>query len=131
MHRVQELAKRSPEEVTAARDVFVKSAFDRPAFVMLVPLMEILAEVEGSGVSSQNVEIEYNRLTEKFGSEFEVLMKTSVEEITKVAGEKVAEGILRVRQGEVFVDPGYDGVFGTVRIWGEKEKEPEKQMSLF
>jgi len=121
MHRVEELANR-PADYRPK---------NRPPYKMLVPLVEILAESLGSGVSSQIVETEYNRLVNEFNSEFNVLLKVKIEEIARVAGEKVAEGIRRVRGGKIFVDPGYDGVFGTVKIWGEKEKEPEKQMTLF
>lgn len=121
MHRVEELAKRPADYQPK----------NRPPYRMLVPLMEILSEALGSGVSSQIVETGYNRLTERFTSEFNVLLKTDPLEIAKIAGEKVAQGIKKVREREIVVDPGYDGVFGTVRIWGEKEEEEKKQMSLF
>jgi len=121
MHRVEKLAKRPADYQPK----------NRPPYKMLVPLMEILSEALGAGVSSQIVETEYNRLTERFKSEFDVLLKTDSLEIAKIAGEKVAQGIKKVREGEIVVDPGYDGVFGTVKIWGEKEKEEKKQMSLF
>lgn len=121
MHRVEELAARPsgfrPE--------------NRPSYKMLVPLAEILAEALGTGPASQTVQTEYNRLVTNLDSEFNVLLKAEVEAIARVSGEKVAEGIKRVRQGEIIVEPGYDGVFGTVKIWGEKEAEEKKQMSLF
>lgn len=121
MHRVEKLADR-PEGFKPE---------NRPPYKMLVPLMEILAEALGVGVGSQIVETEYNRLTGYFGSEFKVLLDAKIPKITEISGEKVAEGIRRVRAGEIVVDPGYDGVFGTVKIWGEKEKEEQRQMSLF
>ena len=121
MHRVEELA-------TRPADYHPKN---RPPYKMLVPLMEILSESLGAGVSSQTVVNEYNRLTERLGSELAVLLKTDPLEIAKIAGEKIAQGIKKVRDGEIVVDPGYDGVFGTVKIWGEKEAEEKKQMSLF
>ncbi|KPJ71087.1 DNA helicase UvrD [Microgenomates bacterium DG_75] len=121
MHRVEELAK---------RPVGYRPK-NRPSYKMLVPLMEILSEALGAGVSSQIVETEYNRLTERFNSEFDILLKVDPLEIAKSAGEKVAQGIKKVREGNIVVDPGYDGVFGTVKIWGEKEEEEEKQMTLF
>ncbi|MBU3957330.1 endonuclease Q family protein, partial [Patescibacteria group bacterium] len=121
MHRVEELAKRPVDYQPK----------NRPPYKMLVPLMEILSEALGVGVSSQMVETEYNRLTERFESEFDVLLKTDPLEIAKISGEKVAQGIKRVREREIVVDPGYDGVFGTVKIWGEQKEEEKKQMSLF
>ena len=121
MHRVEELAK---------RPVGYRPK-NRPSYKMLVPLTEILSEALGAGVSSQIVETEYNRLTERFNSEFDILLKVDPLEIAKSAGEKVAQGIKKVREGNIVVDPGYDGVFGTVKIWGEKEEEEEKQMTLF
>lgn len=124
MHRVEDLALRptgfKPE--------------NRPPYKMMVPLIEILAEVKSSNVSSQSVLNEYHFLTENFGSEFAVLLKTPVEEISKIGGEKLAEAIDKVRKGDIFVDPGYDGVFGTVKIWSfdKTQDEPQKeQMQLF
>ncbi|MCJ7792551.1 MAG: endonuclease Q family protein [Candidatus Marinimicrobia bacterium] len=121
MHRVEELATRPADYQPK----------NRPPYKMLVPLMEILSESLGAGTSSQTVINEYNRLTERLGSELVVLLKTDPLEIAKIAGEKIAQGIKKVRDGEIVVDPGYDGVFGTVKIWGEKEVEEKKQMSLF
>ncbi len=122
MHRVEELSSRpadfSPEK--------------RPPYKMLVPLSEILAEVKNSNVSSQIVEKEYDYLTSLFGSEFEILLNTPLTEIAKTGEEKLAEGIRKVREGDIFVDPGYDGVFGVVKIWGgEKKEAKQKQMELF
>jgi len=139
MHRVEQLARRSAEEVVVSRDHWVKSTADRPPYVMSVPLMEILAEVSGTSVLSQAVEGQYERLVASLGSEFNVLLKTPLEAISKVGGPKLAQAIQKVRGGEIFVDPGYDGVFGVVKIWSaQKEEEGQdspggskQQMSLF
>lgn len=123
MHRVEELATR-PSDYHPE---------NRPTFQMLVPLMEILSESLKTGVSTQKVINEYNRLTDIFGSEFAVLFKTPIEEIAKISGERIAEGVKKVKDGKIVVEPGYDGVFGTVKIWPESadvSKELEKQMSL-
>lgn len=80
------------------------------------------------------VQNEYNRLVQKFGSEFEVLLNVKTDEIAKISGEKVAEGVLKVRSGDLVIDPGYDGVFGTVKIWplaGTRGKPEKEQMSFF
>jgi len=140
MQRVEELATRTVNEVKTetieiSQGVGGIKWQSRPPYVMLVPLMEILAEAMNASISSQNVLNEYNKLTEAFGSEFGVLLKTPLEEIAKISGKRVAEGIEKVRRREIVVEPGYDGVFGTVKIWPESKDvakvEEQGQMSLF
>jgi PHP family Zn ribbon phosphoesterase len=31
-------------------------------------------------------------------------------------GERIAQGVEAMRKGEVIIEPGYDGVFGVVRV---------------
>jgi len=140
MQRVEKLAGRNVKCQTTndkLRINWIKNGTrpNRPPYVMLVPLMEILAEAMNTSISSQNVLNEFNKLTEIFGSELGVLLKTPLEEIAKISGKRVAEGIEKVRRGEIVVEPGYDGVFGTVKIWPESKDvakvEEQGQMSLF
>lgn len=121
MYRVEELA---------SRPVGYQPK-NRPPYKMLVSLVEILSEALGAGASTQVVGTEYNRLVGRFDSEFDILLKADPLKIAKVAGEKVAQGIKKAREGEIVINPGYDGVFGTVKIWGEKKEEEKKQVSLF
>lgn len=136
MHRVEELASRGAIEPEvkvgeAGVNFYHHPQGGRPPFASLVPLHEILAEALEAGVGTQTVADEYNKLVSHFGGEFAVLLKAPLEELASVGGEKVAEGIRRVRSGKIAVDPGFDGVFGQVKIWAEVKKETEKQMSLF
>lgn len=136
MHRVDELASRSEEEVGSFRDgmwVRSKNFPRRPPYTMMVPLQEIIAEAVRTLVGSQKVQSEYIKLVEQLGGEFQVLLKADFADIAKISGEKIAEGIENVRQGQITVDPGYDGVFGKVAIYKEEEKKEEvkNQMSLF
>jgi PHP family Zn ribbon phosphoesterase len=46
---------------------------------------------------------------------------------------RVAQGVLRVRQGKVNIKAGFDGEYGIISIFGEEEKpaKNEQQLSLF
>ncbi|MDO8503956.1 MAG: hypothetical protein Q7S60_04700 [bacterium] len=98
--------------------------------------MEILSEALSSGVSSKKVVSEYEKLTGNLGSEFRVLLETKPEEIERFSGPKVREAILRVRSGNIFIDLGYDGVFGKVKIFpastdGVLQTKEKSQLDLF
>lgn len=120
-------------------DVGVTFVYDKKRkkkpFVSLVPLFEILIEIYLSPTKALN---EYERLVTNFAPEFEILLKKSYEEIEKVGGEKLAQGIKTVRERRVFVDPGYDGVFGKVKVFNNQKtaneqssKKTERQDTLF
>jgi len=101
-------------------------------FKSLVPLKEIVAEALGMTVVTKRVEQEYNNLLEKAGSELEILIDSSRKDIEAVSLPEIAEGIIRVREGKVFIEPGYDGVYGTVKIFSQQEpKTLIKQTTLF
>jgi len=93
-------------------------------FESLVPLKEILADALGKKPAAKDVEHQYIELVKHFGNEFAVL-HAKHDALKKVAGERVAEGIRRVEQGKVKKVAGYDGEYGKIIIFGEKEKERE------
>ena len=99
----------------------------------IVPLDEILAEVFDQGVKTKKVNEAYEAMINKLGTEFEILLDTPVEEIKTHFGEMAGEAISRVREGRMIVEPGYDGEFGTVKIFSQEEKEAgkPKQKALF
>ncbi len=136
MHRVEELSQNYPfpNEVSKLNSNGVKWILDpshkHPPFVKLVPLNEIIAESLHSTVSSQKVISLYNSLCEKFASEFAVLLKTPVEDISKEAGAVVAEGVEKVRRGDIVILPGFDGQYGVVKIWEDKSKEETSRSSV-
>jgi PHP family Zn ribbon phosphoesterase len=76
------------------------------------------------------VKNEYRRLCGIFGNEFEILLNTPIEDLHNNAQERIALAVDRTRRGDVIINPGYDGEFGTVKIF-EEEKPTESQMSLF
>ena len=130
MERVEEIASRDVGEVGVVKDkegIIKSKAFDRPGYRMLVPLLTVLAEAFSSSRTTQKVLSEYKKLTTSLGSEIKILTKVGIDDIAKVSGSKVAEGIKKVRNGDLVIDPGYDGVYGVVKIWGEGEKNVKEQ----
>ena len=102
------------------------------SFLSLVPLEEIIADALGQGVGTIEVEKEYKKLIEKFGNEFEVLLNVKREDLEKITFPEIAEGIIRVREGKVFIEPGYDGVYGKIRIFQKGEQKGlTRQQTLF
>ena len=87
----------------------------------LVPLPEIISEIKGVGPSSKSVAFEYERLINKFGSELSILTDIPIDEISKDS-PILAEGISRLRKGQVIKNAGYDGEYGIISLFEENEK---------
>lgn len=126
MHRIENLADR-PEGAQPPGAIPFKRS---------VPLEEIIADALGIGVGTQTLDREYVNLLDRCGTEFEVLFKAPEEKLRSVTQAKIAEAILRVRAGQVTIEPGYDGEYGKVKIFGESEivqtaSPTEQQMTLF
>lgn len=145
-NRIEDLAGRSEAELKLYRKklgklevtaIYSQSLSSRSPYILLVPLQEIIAEALKSTTSSQKTQNEYIKLVTALGGEFNVLVKTPQDKIAQVAGDRIAEGIQKVRTGNIVIIPGFDGVFGTVKVWSEeKDKDlpavnQKKQLSLF
>jgi DNA helicase-2/ATP-dependent DNA helicase PcrA len=91
-------------------------------FERLVPLAEVVAEVVGVGASSKRVRTEVARLVDRLGPELTILRDVAIEVIGRIGGGLLAEAVRRVRTGELEIAAGYDGEFGTVRIFAEGER---------
>jgi len=123
MNRVEQLADRP--------DGFVPS--NAIAYKNLIPLDEIMSEVKGVAKGSVAVERDYRGLIAKFGTELDILLRLSQEDLFKGLPNRLAEAIVRVRLGKVNIQAGFDGEYGKISIFEPKEKsnEGEKQLSLF
>jgi uncharacterized protein (TIGR00375 family) len=122
MHRVEELADR-PEGFIPKKAI--------PS-IHLIPLEEVIAEALGVRVGTKAVEAEYERLTERGGSEFQILLNATPEELASFVPARTLEGIIRMRQGKVSIIPGHDGVYGKISLFPDKkEGEAKEQLKLF
>jgi uncharacterized protein (TIGR00375 family) len=99
----------------------------RRPFVSLIQLHEALVEITKSQVKADR---EYERLVSDFASEFDILLKKSYEEIEQAGGPLLKNAIKKIRERNVFVDPGYDGVFGKVKIFQDEQKIDEQTQTI-
>jgi uncharacterized protein (TIGR00375 family) len=122
MHRVEKLADRE--------DGFKPSG--APPFNSIIPLTEIIAETLNVNVNSKAVNNEYLRLLKKFGSEFKILKDMSLNDIESDDSHLLKEAISRMRSGDVYIAPGFDGEYGRIKIFEAVErKEIKGQTMLF
>ena len=122
LHRVEDLADRE-EGFVPENAIPYKS---------LVPLQEIVAEAISQAPGTKEVLKEYHNLINQFDNEFNVLLNVKEEDLKSQTLPEIAEGIIRVREGRVNIEPGYDGVFGKVRIFQEAEVQKySAQKTLF
>jgi uncharacterized protein (TIGR00375 family) len=85
----------------------------RPNFIRLLPLSEIIATVLGTdSPSTQAVWKVYTALIDKFGNEYAVLMDAPKSTLSEVVEPRFADAIALVREGNITVVPGFDGVYG-------------------
>ncbi|MBS3073538.1 DNA helicase UvrD [Candidatus Pacearchaeota archaeon] len=117
MTRVEELADKDRPEGYKRKD--------SRSFKTILPLHEILASSLGVSMNTKKVWEIYNNLISKFKNEYEILLNSDIKEIAKLTDERIANYILRNREGKIQVKPGYDGEYG-IPIF-----EQEKQGKLF
>jgi len=120
LNRVEELADR-PEGFLPE---------DAIPFKSLIPLNEVIAESIGVSVSSKEVMKYYNNLIKSIGSEFKILLESTREEITKNSLAEIADGVIKMREGKVSIEPGYDGVYGKIKIFSDNNLKSGKKGKL-
>ncbi len=102
-------------------------------FKSIVPLPEIIASAFGCGVNTKRVDAEFDRIIAALGNEFHALLDAELDEVRLAADPVVAEGISRMRSGDIHIEPGYDGEFGKIEVFTESERAALKpqQKKLF
>jgi len=111
-HRVELLADRTEAEASPPSTAGEVTS--------LVPLPEILSEITGSGVASKAVTQAYDRATATLGSELSVLAEVPVEDVARTA-PLLGEALNRLRSGAVVRQAGYDGEYGAIRLFEDRE----------
>lgn len=133
---------RCGKPVTVGVESRVEKLADRPEgflpdnsmpFKNMIPFLEIIAEVRVKTAQSKGVEDEYDFLVKRSGSEFNILFDMPQSELEENLPIAIAKAVMRVREGKVHIAPGYDGVYGEIKIFTEEEStaKKEKQMELF
>jgi superfamily I DNA/RNA helicase/PHP family Zn ribbon phosphoesterase len=123
LHRVEELADRAEGAVAGAAVV------DGPTARSLVALPAVVSELLGVGAGAKRVIGAVNALVASLGPELRVLTEVPLDEVAAVAvaalgpgrGPALPEALRRLRAGEVTREPGFDGQYGTVRLFEAKE----------
>lgn len=111
MSRVADLSTRSESEA---------KKITRVPFESLVPLPEIIADVIGVGVASKKVVTLYENLIKKLGNELYILRTADLNKVAVASSLEIADALNRVRTGNVYIEPGYDGIFGVVKVLKQK-----------
>jgi DNA helicase-2/ATP-dependent DNA helicase PcrA len=111
LHRVEALADRRE----------AKPPPTAGAVASLVPLPEVLAEIAGTGPGSQTVARSYDHAVTALGPELSILEQVPIEDISAKGSSLLAEAIARLRAGKVIREAGYDGEYGTIRLFEDGE----------
>jgi len=117
MYRVEELADRSEKDIHSPSK-----------FTIVIPLQDVIAESLSVGKQSKKVQLIYEEMVRQGSNEFNVLLNMTKEELSLISDPRIAEAILRVRQGKVKLTPGFDGQYGKIEIFPDKEKKVQKKL---
>jgi uncharacterized protein (TIGR00375 family) len=88
----------------------------RPRYINAVPLIDIIRSVKNiKSASSVTVLNTYNKIIEKLGTEFDIIIKVPIEEINKY-DEGVGTVIKAIRENNIKYTPGGGGTYGQIQL---------------
>ena len=123
LHRVNDLADRPPGTIPRGSVPYVHA----------VPLMEVIAYVTGKTTYSRKTVETYTSMISALGPEFDILLDIPPEKIASVAGDEIAKAIMNIREENISITPGYNGVFGVLDLLNRKKgahQNPVRQKGL-
>lgn len=92
-------------------------------FQSLIPLPEILGEILHCGAKTRKVQDKYAELLGRFGPEMTILQDVPENDL-RHAWPELGEAVSRMRAGKVIRHAGYDGEYGTIRLFEAQENAP-------
>jgi DNA helicase-2/ATP-dependent DNA helicase PcrA len=95
---------------------------------MTPPLLEILAQIYQTQPTTKKVWEKYLELVKKFGPELEILIGNYDKEKMQQEEPLIFQALEKVDQGEVILEPGYDGEYGKVIIKLNEVETKEKRL---
>jgi PHP family Zn ribbon phosphoesterase len=101
------------EELSGAGTLPIEE-LNRP-YSKLVPLVELVAHTMGRGRAAKSVGLAYQRICGELGGEVKVLTQVGYSDLERVGGENLAVAVIKVRNGQVQIVPGFDGQYGVVQ----------------
>lgn len=124
-NRVESLADLKIDQLDLSQHIPYKS---------IMPLPDLIADYFGTTSASKKVQSIFLDIIQKAGNEFRVLLDLDLTELQKLMPENLAQGIIKMRANQVQLIPGFDGQYGKVEIFSDKEQLKAKnnyQKSLF
>ncbi|MDR2669500.1 MAG: UvrD-helicase domain-containing protein [Desulfovibrio sp.] len=118
LSRVRELADRDTPAYPPGTGS--DAEFGVRGFTSLAALPEILSELLGASPKSRRVEEMYADLLRRFGPEL-LILRSVPEEAPARLFPPLGEALRRMRKGDVRLSGGYDGEYGTVRMFDDAE----------
>jgi uncharacterized protein (TIGR00375 family) len=119
-NKLNKICPKCKKPVTVGVEYRVEELADRPEgfkpknakdFKRLMPLSEMISSSVGKGVATKTVWEVFNKLIDQFKSELNILLDVPEKEL-KTFDAKLAEMIIKNRNGKIKVKPGYDGEYG-------------------
>jgi uncharacterized protein (TIGR00375 family) len=86
-------------------------------YVHLLPLHEVIGTAIGvNSMTSSYVRQLFDSLITLFGNEYSVMLDAPITSLNRMVAPQIATAISRVRNDEITVQPGYDGVYGKIQV---------------